>query len=61
MTKFLLKTVGAVMRDRKGVTSLEYGVVAAAIIIAVTAGMGLLSNGLSTAFTSLAAQITNAF
>ena len=53
--------LGAAMRDRRGVTSLEYGVVAAALIVAVTAGMTLLSTGLSEAFTALATAIKNAF
>ncbi len=53
--------LGAAMRDRRGVTSLEYGVVAAALIVAVTAGMTLLSSGLSDAFTALGNAIKTAF
>lgn len=53
--------LASALRDRRGVTSLEYGVVAAALIVAVTAGMTLLSGGLSEAFTTLAASIKAAF
>ena len=60
MTKAFVK-VSAAMGDRKGVTSLEYGVVAAALIAAVTAGMGVLSTNLADAFTTLGAAIKGAF
>ena len=53
--------VEAAMADRKGVTSLEYGVVAAALIAAVTAGMTVLATDLGLAFASLGATITTAF
>ena len=53
--------VEAAMADRKGVTSLEYGVVAAALIAAVTAGMATLSTSLTDAFIALGAAITKAF
>lgn len=60
MTKAFVK-VSAVMGDRKGVTSLEYGVVAAALIAAVTAGMSVLSTDLSAAFGTLGTSIKSAF
>jgi Flp pilus assembly pilin Flp len=42
------------MTDRKGVTALEYGVLTAAIIVAVTTILGSLSTTLSTAFATIA-------
>ncbi len=42
------------MTDRKGVTALEYGVLAAAIILAVATILGSLSTTLSSTFTRLA-------
>jgi Flp pilus assembly pilin Flp len=61
MTNLILSTIGAVMRDRRGVTSLEYGVIAAALIAAVTAAMTILSGDLSDAFTTLGNAIKTAF
>ncbi|MCX7384619.1 MAG: Flp family type IVb pilin [Alphaproteobacteria bacterium] len=60
MTKAFVK-VSVAMGDRKGVTSLEYGVVAAALIAAVTAGMSVLSSNLEAAFTTLGLAIRSAF
>jgi Flp pilus assembly pilin Flp len=51
--------LGAALRDRRGVTSLEYGVVAAALIAAVVAGMGLVSGGLNTMFQAIHDSIAN--
>jgi Flp pilus assembly pilin Flp len=42
------------MTDRKGVTALEYGVLTAAIIVAVTTILGSLSTTLSTTFATMA-------
>ena len=53
--------INLALNDRRGVTSLEYGVVAAALIAAVTAGMAVLSTDLSAAFTSLGNAIKSAF
>jgi pilus assembly protein Flp/PilA len=43
--------------DRKGVTALEYGVIAAAIIVAIGAIMGTMGGNLKTMFTSVSGQI----
>jgi Flp pilus assembly pilin Flp len=61
MTNLILSTIGAVMRDRRGVTSLEYGVIAAALIAAVTAAMTILSGDLQVAFGTLGSAIETAF
>lgn len=53
----LLHSFVLVMRlltDRKGVTAMEYGVLTAAIILAVATILGSLSTTLSTTFTSMA-------
>lgn len=64
MTNLMVKAfvkVSAAMGDRKGVTSLEYGVVAAALIAAVTAGMSVLGGDLTDAFTTLGNAVKTAF
>jgi pilus assembly protein Flp/PilA len=43
--------------DRKGVTALEYGVIAAAIIVAIATVVGSLGTTLSTTFTTIASAI----
>jgi pilus assembly protein Flp/PilA len=42
------------MTDRKGVTAMEYGVLTAAIILAVATILGSLGTTLSTTFTRMA-------
>jgi pilus assembly protein Flp/PilA len=43
--------------DRKGVTALEYGVIAAAIIVAIGAVMGTMGTHLGAMFTTVSGQI----
>ena len=45
-----LKIVKSVIADRRGVTAMEYGLIA-----------GVLAVGLATAFTALSGRLTNAF
>ena len=60
MLKLIAQTC-EVLRDRKGVTSIEYGVVAAALIVAVTAAINVLNTDLSAAFTTLGTAIKTGF
>ena len=46
-----------VKADRKGVTALEYGVIAAAIIVAISVVVGTLGTNLSTTFSTVAGKL----
>ncbi|WEX09393.1 Flp family type IVb pilin [Chelativorans sp. AA-79] len=46
-------------KDEKGVTAIEYGLMAALIAVGVIAGATALSNGFSGALTGLGGQMTN--
>jgi len=48
------------VRDERGVTALEYAILAGIIVAAVVAGAGYLSTGLKSGFASLSNQITSA-
>jgi pilus assembly protein Flp/PilA len=50
-------SVMRLMTDRKGVTALEYGVIAAAIIVAIATVVGTLGTSLSTTFAGFAADL----
>lgn len=61
MVTLAVEIIRAALNDRKGVSALEYGVLAGLIIVGVTTAVGLFTNALSTAFGTLATQVTNAF
>lgn len=48
------------LKDRKGVTALEYGLIAALIAVAIIAALQLLGGNLGNAFNDIANQIGNA-
>lgn len=50
-----LATLG---RDEKGVTAIEYGVIAAVIIVALVGVLSGVAGGLTTAFNSVATALT---
>ena len=56
-----MQLVRASLRDRSGVSSIEYGVLAVGIIAAVSAAMLAFLPDLSTAYDSLGAAIKAAF
>jgi pilus assembly protein Flp/PilA len=47
-------------RDERGVTALEYAILAGIIVAAVVAGVTYLSTGLSAGFQNLSSQIVSA-
>lgn len=47
-------------RDERGVTALEYAILAGIIVAAVVAGVAFLSSGLQAGFSNLSAQIVSA-
>ncbi len=52
-----MKSVARFWKDEQGVTSLEYGLIAAAICTAIVAVMAQLSGGLTTVFTRIAGNL----
>ena len=56
-----IQLLRAALRDRSGVSSIEYGILAVGIIAAVTAAMVAFSSVLTTAFTDLGTLIETAF
>jgi pilus assembly protein Flp/PilA len=47
-------------KDDRGVTAMEYGLIAALMAVVIIAAFGLLSNGLSHAIDGIASTLTNA-
>jgi Flp pilus assembly pilin Flp len=47
----------ALLRDRRGVASIEYGILAVGIIAAVTIAIGIFSTDLQAAFSALGDQL----
>ena len=56
----MLQFIKSLSRDERGVTALEYAVLAGVIVVAVIAAGVLLNTGLSAVFTSLLAKVTAA-
>jgi pilus assembly protein Flp/PilA len=50
--------LGALRRDEKGVTAIEYGVIAAVIIVALVGVLGGVAGGLETAFNAVATALS---
>lgn len=46
-----------IMRNRKGATAIEYGLIAALIAVAAIAGMSSLGGSLSTAFNTVGGHL----
>jgi pilus assembly protein Flp/PilA len=45
------------VRDEEGITAIEYGLIAAVLVLAITAAFEILGDGLSDAFTALSAEL----
>jgi Flp pilus assembly pilin Flp len=60
MMQYVRVMLTAVMRDRKGVSSLEYVVLAVGIITAITLGVTDLGKSLSSAFANIIADLGTA-
>jgi Flp pilus assembly pilin Flp len=60
MLTYAMQLVRATLRDRAGVSSIEYGVLALGVIAAVVAGVSVLSTDISSLFISVGAAIQNA-
>jgi Flp pilus assembly pilin Flp len=60
MWEMIAGTLRALVYDRRGVSSLEYGILAVAIVGAVATATTVLSTDLTTLFNDIATAITNA-
>ena len=56
----MLQFIKSLSRDERGVTALEYAVLAGVVVVAVIAAGVLLNTGLSTVFSNLITKVTNA-
>jgi pilus assembly protein Flp/PilA len=54
---FLLSSLKA---DRKGVTALEYGVIAAVLVVAVSTAIGTFGDNIGTFFTTVTTKVNGA-
>jgi pilus assembly protein Flp/PilA len=59
MNKFT-SAVQAFLADEEGVTAIEYGLIAALIGVALTAGASTLGSDLNTAFSTIATKVSQA-
>lgn len=57
MTQFMCALAARLHSDRRGVTALEYGVIAAAVVLAVVAGIAGLKDNVTTIFSDIAAKV----
>ncbi len=58
MTK-LVKNVLGLVTDRRGVTALEYGLIAAVICVAMVVGAGTLGTKMNTTFLNISSKLVN--
>jgi pilus assembly protein Flp/PilA len=56
----MLQFIKSLSRDERGVTALEYAVLAGVVVVAVIAAGVVLNTQLSAVFTSLMLKVTNA-
>jgi pilus assembly protein Flp/PilA len=57
MTKLIISQVRQLRSDRKGVTALEYGLIASIVAIGIIAALTTLSGSLSSTFTYIAGKL----
>jgi pilus assembly protein Flp/PilA len=60
MLQFMLQSIKSLSRDERGVSALEYAVLAGVVVVAVVAAGVLLNTGLSGVFTNLINKVTAA-
>ncbi len=53
-----METIGQLMKNRKGATAIEYGLIAALIAVAAIAAMQGLGNKLKTTFNNVSSNMT---
>ncbi|MGO8955528.1 MAG: Flp family type IVb pilin [Rhodomicrobium sp.] len=57
MVQFIVKKLKSFSGDKKGVTMLEYGLLAALIAVAAISSIGTLSTGIQNTFTTIAGKL----
>lgn len=57
MIRYVMTLVTVALNDRKGITAMEYGVLAVAVIGAITVAATTLGNGLEALMTKVAADL----
>ena len=60
MLAYVLGLISAAVADRKGVTAMEYGIIAAVTVVVVGAAMGGLSGNLATLWGDISSALGNA-
>jgi pilus assembly protein Flp/PilA len=60
MLQTVISAAIAALRSRKGISALEYGILAAVLVGAISAAAGLLSTDISSAFSTIGGKITTA-
>lgn len=60
MRKYLTALIVRLMNDRKGVTTLEYAVIAAVTVVATGAAFVVIGGDLTTVYTAVEAALTPA-
>jgi pilus assembly protein Flp/PilA len=60
MLQNVILQIASVIQGRKGVTALEYGILAAVIVVAVAGAATVLGSDISSAFSTLGDKITTA-
>jgi Flp pilus assembly pilin Flp len=59
MINHVMTTLKSTFGDNKGISALEYGILAAAIITAVASGVGLLSTEIGSMFNAVILDLKN--
>ena len=57
MTSYVQALLSAAMRDRRGITAMEYGILAAAILAVVAIAATTMSGGLSGLFSTVESDL----
>ena len=60
MYKSMFRAVGCLKTDRRGVTALEYGLIAGVLVVAVLVGFETLGGAMSNEFENIATDHLNA-
>ena len=55
--KFISSNIAAFRSDRRGVTALEYGLIASLIAVAIITSVTLVGTNMATEFTSIAGKL----
>jgi len=54
---YVINTLRAVIKDRKAITALEYGLLASLIVVGIITGISLIGNKLKNTFNTIASSL----